>query len=56
MPPLISEDEMDAMDSSDEYEDEHISTDMLEDIRDGSKYHTSVHRIESRYKIRDHIK
>ena len=37
MPPLISEEEMDAMDSGDESEYETISTEILEDICDGSK-------------------
>ena len=33
-----------------------MSTDMLEDIRDGSQSHPSINRIEARYKIRDCIK
>ena len=32
MPPLISEEEMDAMDSGDESDDEYMSTEMLEEI------------------------
>ena len=44
------------MDSDDDYEDETMSTEMLEEIRDGSKSHTSVNRREARQKIRDHIK
>ena len=56
MPPLISEEEMDVMDSCDESEDESISTDMLEDIRYGSKSHPRVNRREARYKIYDCIK
>ena len=44
MPPLISEEEMDAMDSVDESEDEPMSTEMLEDIHDGSQYYTRVNR------------
>ena len=37
MPPLISEEEMDAMDSGYESEDEPMSTEMLEDISDGGQ-------------------
>ena len=44
MPPLISEEEMDAMDSGDESDDEPMSTDILEDIRDGSQSHPSINR------------
>ena len=40
----------------DESDDEPISTDMLEDIQDGSQSRTSVNRRDARYKIRDHIK
>ena len=36
MPPLLSEEEMDAMDSDNESDDDPISMQMLEDIRDGS--------------------
>ena len=42
---------MDVMDSGDDSDDEPMSTDMLEDIRDGSKSHPSVNRREARYKI-----
>ena len=56
MPPLISEEEMDAMDSGDESDDEYMSTEMLEEIFDGSKSHPRVNRREARYKIRDRIK
>ena len=47
---------MDLIDSGDESDDEPMSKDMLEDIRDGSKYHPSVNRREARYKICDCIK
>ena len=39
------------MDSGDEYEDEPMSAEMLEEIRDGSQSHPSVNRIEAHYKI-----
>ena len=35
---------------------ETMSTDMLEDICNGSQSHLSINRIEAHYKIRDHIK
>ena len=56
MPVLLSKEEMDVMDSRDESEDEHISTEMLEYIRDGSQSHTSVNKREVHYKIFDRIK
>ena len=47
---------MDAIDSGDESKYGPISTEMLEDIRDGSQYHPNVNRREAHYKIRDQIK
>ena len=44
------------MDSGDKSDDEPMSTEMLEDIRDGSQSHPNVNRTEARYKIRDRIK
>ena len=54
--PLLSEKEMDTMSSGDGYDDEPISMDMLEDIRDGSQYHPIINRREALYKIRDSFK
>ena len=53
---LMREQDMDAMNSG--YESDHnlISTEMLEDIRDGSQTHPNVNRREERYKIRDCIR
>ena len=42
MPPLISEEEMDVMDSGDESEDKPMSTEILEDIHDSNKSHPIV--------------
>ena len=56
MPPLLSAEEMSEMDSGDEYDDEPMSTEMLEYIRDGSKSHTNVNRREASYKICYRIK
>ena len=47
---------MDVMDSCDEYDDEPMSTGMLEDICDGSKSHLSINRREACYKICARIK
>ena len=54
--PLISEEEMNAISSSEESDAESMFTYMLEDIRDGIQYHPSINRIEARYKIRDCFK
>ena len=51
MPPLLSEEEMDAMDYGDELDHDLISTEMLEDIGDVSNYHPIVNIREARYKI-----
>ena len=40
----------------DESDAEHMSTDMLEDICDGSKSHPSINRIEAHYNIMHCIK
>ena len=44
MLPLLSEEEMDAMDSSNESDRDLISTDILEDICDGSQSHPNVNK------------
>ena len=56
MPPLLSEEEMDAMDSGDESDHDLISMEALENIRDGSQSHPNVNKREYRYKIRDCIR
>ena len=45
MPPLLSEEDIDAMDSGYESDHDIISTEMLEDIRDGIQTHPNVNRI-----------
>ena len=47
MPPLINVEEIDVMSSGDESEHEPMSTEMLEDIRDGSNYRPIVNRREA---------
>ena len=56
MPTLISEEEMDVISSGDESDDEPMSTEILEDIHDGSQSNLSVNRRETRYNIHDMIK
>ena len=53
---MTSKEDMDAINSGDESDHDLISTEMLEDIRDGSQTHPNVHRREARYKIRDRIR
>ena len=47
---------MENINSGDDSDHDLISTEMLEDIRDGSHTHMNVNRREARYKIRDRIK
>ena len=47
---------MDGLDSSNESDDEHMSTEMLEDICNGIQSHPGVKRRDARYKIHDRIK
>ena len=54
MPPLLSEEEMDAIDSGDESDYEPMSTEMLEDICDRSQSHPNASRIEACYRIHYH--
>ena len=44
------------MSSGNESDDRPISTDMLEYVCDGSQYHLSINRRDTRYKIRDSFK
>ena len=56
MLPPISEEEIGSMESGNESDDENISTEMLEDICDGSQYHSIINLRVARYKIHDCIK
>ena len=47
---------MDVINSDDELNHDLISTEMLEDILDGSQTHPNVNRREARYKICDRIR
>ena len=53
---MMSTQDMDAINSGDESDHDLISTEMLEDIRDGSQTHQNVNIREARYKICDRIR
>ena len=53
---MMSEQDMDAMNYSDESDHDLISTEVLEDICDWSQTHSNDNWIEARYKIRDRIR
>ena len=52
----MSEQVMENINSGDESDHDLISTEMLEDIRDGIQTHPNVNKREARYKIRDRIR
>ena len=47
---MMSKQDMDAINSGDESDHDIISTEMLEDICEGSQTHTNVNRREAHYK------
>ena len=53
---MMSEQDMDAMNSGDESDHDIISMEMLEDISDRSQTHKNVNIREVRYKIQDSIR
>ena len=53
---MMSEQDMENLNSSDESDHDVISKEMLEDIYDGSQTHPNINKMEARYKIRDHIR
>ena len=53
---MMVEQDMDAINYGDESDHDLISTEMLEDIRDGIQTHPNVNRRKARYKIRDCIR
>ena len=52
----MNEQDMENLDSNEKSDDNHISTETLHDIRDGSQTHLYVDKREERCKIRDRIK
>ena len=53
---MMSKQDMENISSGDESDHDLISTEMLEDICDGSQTHPNINRREARYKIRNHIR
>ena len=53
---MMSEQDMEDINSGDESDHDLISTEMLEEIRDVSQTHPNVNIREARYKIRDRIR
>ena len=53
---MMSEQDMENINSSDESDHDLISTEMLEDICGGSQTHPNVNRREARYKVCDRIR
>ena len=53
---MMSKQDMDAINSSDDSDHDIISKDMLEEIHDGSQTHPNTNRGGARYKIRDFIR
>ena len=53
---MMSEQDMENINSGDKSDHDLISTYMLEDIRDGIQTHMNVNRREAHYKIRDRIR
>ena len=53
---MMSEQDMENIDSNEESDHDLISTEMLEDICDGIQTHPNVNKREARYKIHDSIR
>ena len=52
---MMSEQDMENLDSDEQSNQDLISTEMLEDIRDVSQTHLNVNKREAHYKIRDRV-
>ena len=53
---MMSEQDMENLDEKENFDDDHISTETLHDIRDGNQTHTKIDKREALLKIRDCIK
>ena len=53
---MMNEQDVENLDSNEKCNHDHISTEMLEDIRDGSKTHPTVNKRKARYEIRDRVR
>ena len=52
----MSEQDMENLDEKENFDDDHISTETLHDIRDGNQTHPKIDKREARLAIRDRIK
>ena len=53
---MMSEQDMENIDSNEKSDHDLISTEMLEDIHDRIQTHPNVNKREARYKIRDRVR
>ena len=53
---MMNKQDMVNIDEKEKFDDDHISTETLEDMRDGNQTHLTVDKIKARRKIRDHIR
>ena len=53
---MMNKQDMENLDSNEKSDDNHISTEMLEDIRDGSQTHLNFNKREAGYEIHDCIR
>ena len=53
---MMNEQDMENLDSNEKSDHNLISTEMLEDIRDGSQNHPNVNKREARYEIHDRVR
>ena len=52
----MSKSDMENIDEKEKFDDDHISTETLHDIRDGNQTHPNIDKREARLKVRDCIK
>ena len=52
---MMSKQDMENLDEQEKFDEDHISTETLHDIRDGNQTHPNIDKREARLKIRDHI-
>ena len=53
---MISEKDMENLDKTEKFDDDLISTETLQDIRDGNQTHPKINKREARYKILDCVR
>ena len=53
---MMNEQDMENLDSNEKSNHDLISTEMLEDIHDGSQTHPNINKLEARCEIRDRVR